>query len=319
MKIAIIGSGWVGCHLANEWCDEHEITIFEKENHLFSKTSLHSQNRLHLGYHYCRDEKTRNLCVTTYNRFLKDYRPFTREIKNNLYCIANSSAITKSQFDSIFKKHNLLNSSDFLVNQTSATYITDERYIDSFALYNHFNTYLPTKTVVIITTVLNTSDLVGFDYIIDCSNNFVKPQENTHFEHTVTWTYSIKKPIPWGAITVVDGPFFSLFPYKDGISLGHVKYSSLEFSDTPHSFVEDYNLFNDNRKLAEDDVRSYLSDFDSYLEYSGYYSGIKSKPKNDLTADRYPRIKRDHNVFHCFTGKIQGIYPIQDELESLMR
>ena len=318
MKIAIIGSGWVGCHLANKWYKEHEITIFEKENLLFSKTSLHSQNRLHLGYHYCRDEKTRNLCITTFSRFLKDYGTFTHEIENNLYCIADSSAITKSQFDELFKNHNL-SQLNYKIYQTSASYLTDERYIDSFALHSYFNNFLTTKTNVITNEMISTFTLSGFDYIIDCSNNFMKPQNNTHFEHAITWTYSIKKPLPWGAITIVDGPFFSLFPYKEGISLGHVKYSSIEFSDSPHSFAKDQSLFETKRKQAEDDIRGYLPDFDSYLEYSGYYLGIKSKPKNDLTADRYPKIKRDHNIFHCFTGKIQGIYSIQDELESLMR
>ena len=60
MKIAIIGAGWFGCHLASELKnDGHSILLFEKEKDIFAGASGNNQNRLHLGYHYPRSYITR--------------------------------------------------------------------------------------------------------------------------------------------------------------------------------------------------------------------------------------------------------------------
>ena len=34
MKIAIIGGGWVGCHLAYKFKNTHQITLYEKNKKL---------------------------------------------------------------------------------------------------------------------------------------------------------------------------------------------------------------------------------------------------------------------------------------------
>jgi len=39
MKIAIIGGGWVGCHLAYKLKGNHNVTLFDKNNLLFTETS----------------------------------------------------------------------------------------------------------------------------------------------------------------------------------------------------------------------------------------------------------------------------------------
>lgn len=49
MKIAIIGAGWIGCHLAHKLKNNHKITIYDKED-IFSGSSSNNQNRLHLGF-----------------------------------------------------------------------------------------------------------------------------------------------------------------------------------------------------------------------------------------------------------------------------
>jgi L-2-hydroxyglutarate oxidase LhgO len=73
MKIAIIGGGWVGCHLATKLKKTHEVTLYEKNTNLFKETSYYNQNRLHYGFHYARNSETRNLCKSTFNVFIEDY------------------------------------------------------------------------------------------------------------------------------------------------------------------------------------------------------------------------------------------------------
>ena len=36
MKITIIGGGWVGCHLAKQLKNDHEITLIEKDDEIIS-------------------------------------------------------------------------------------------------------------------------------------------------------------------------------------------------------------------------------------------------------------------------------------------
>ena len=44
MKIAIVGGGWVGCHLANKLKKNHNVTLFERTETLFTETSFFNQN-----------------------------------------------------------------------------------------------------------------------------------------------------------------------------------------------------------------------------------------------------------------------------------
>ena len=38
MKIAIIGGGWVGCHLAYKLKEKHDVILYEKNEFLFEET-----------------------------------------------------------------------------------------------------------------------------------------------------------------------------------------------------------------------------------------------------------------------------------------
>ena len=44
-KIAIIGAGWVGCHLAKNLKDNHNVKLIDKSG-IFAETSFRNQNRL---------------------------------------------------------------------------------------------------------------------------------------------------------------------------------------------------------------------------------------------------------------------------------
>ena len=62
-KIAIIGAGWFGCHIALEILklNKFKIQIFERNKDIFNGASSNNQNRLHLGFHYPRSKKIFNL------------------------------------------------------------------------------------------------------------------------------------------------------------------------------------------------------------------------------------------------------------------
>lgn len=92
MKIAIIGAGIYGCHLALELnADGHSIDLYDMANDLFSGASTHNSFRIHKGYHYPRSAKTREMCKIDEKRFIKHYPHLVSAEKNNpkIFCVAN--------------------------------------------------------------------------------------------------------------------------------------------------------------------------------------------------------------------------------------
>jgi hypothetical protein len=64
-------------------------------------------------------------------------------------------------------------------------------------------------------------------------------------------------------------------------------------------------------------VKFYLPNFDDHYFYRDYFTSIKSKTYNQ-SADRYPIISTKGKLINGFTGKIQGIYVIEDEIKRIL-
>ncbi len=62
-KIAVIGAGWYGCHLALSLKKAgYDVVLYEKNHEIFSQISGKFGIRLHAGPHYPRSAKTRESC-----------------------------------------------------------------------------------------------------------------------------------------------------------------------------------------------------------------------------------------------------------------
>ena len=52
MRIAVIGTGWYGCHLSLFLqCKGVDVHLFEKNKEIFRGMSGFNSNRLHKGFH----------------------------------------------------------------------------------------------------------------------------------------------------------------------------------------------------------------------------------------------------------------------------
>lgn len=91
LKVAVIGGGIYGCHFANalnDACTEAsraletpinaKLTIFEKDEMLFSQASGKNSFRIHKGFHYPRTGSTRKMCYNDHNKFIQRYPNFFR-------------------------------------------------------------------------------------------------------------------------------------------------------------------------------------------------------------------------------------------------
>ena len=323
MKIAIIGGGWVGCHLATKlFIQGHEVNIYEKNSKLFLETSFNNQNRLHLGYHYARSHKTRELCRTTFDRFLADYNFLTKPLANNWYgVVQDKSIIDLGTFNDIFNSysHQIVNKPN--LKGVEGCINVSERQIDFESAHEFFNNELSNFHIK-KTVCKDELDKLAkrYDFVIDCTNNCLinlkKPE--CYYELTVSYLYKKIKETPFDALTLVDGSFFSIYPYKNDLyTLTDVEYTPIKkFKEIKQlekyrTEIDGTSFFDENRSKIVTKVKEYFNDFDKHFEYYSYYLSTKSKIVSG-SDNRAPIIIPENNIIHCFTGKIQGIYIIED-------
>lgn len=326
MKIAIIGGGWVGCHLATKLKDKHEITIFEKNDFLFNETSFKNQNRLHYGFHYARNNRTRELCKNTFELFINDYGFLVNDVKKNLYCVPkNKSLIDFETYKIIFNDYEHQDTKNSFQNLEGCIQ-TNEKHIDFISAQKFFNEQL--KNFVNKKTVTKKHIKIlqkEYDLVINATNNSVKDTKNhnSFFELTISYLYKKNKITDFDALTMVDGEFFSIYPYCDNIfTVTDVQYTPIKKFKTKQALVDYQN------KLTEDDIEKrkeqiekkiieYYPQFIDDFSYHSYFLSTKSKILS-VSDDRYPIIVQDKNLINCFTGKIQGIYIIEDMIKNLI-
>jgi len=141
MKVCIIGNGWYGCHAGMYLLSKNiDIIIVDKSDTFFSGSSSKNQNRLHLGYHYPRSEKTIHECKSGYSKFMKMYSELTNDIYLNMYFIHKNSKVTLDYYCKKFKiKDNYLLDLPFKMNNIIPKYINvEERHIDNIKASNFF-------------------------------------------------------------------------------------------------------------------------------------------------------------------------------------
>ena len=312
MKVCIIGGGWVGCHLTNILKKRFNVRLFES-SHLFSGTSFYNQNRLHLGYHYCRSYNTRKLCQDTFNRFIADYGHMVDSVDNNIYAIPlNRSLLDYNSYCKIFEdedthervKLNILNNIEGYIS-------VREKFIDPNKAKKYFTDVLAENLTIKSISLDDIEKLKNeYDLVINCTNNSLDPiktNHNTYNEVCHSLIYRKKKQLPFGALTLVDGKFFSIYPY-DNNNL---------FTLTDVEITPRLNLsIEERRRLMEKKVLYYFNDFLDYFEYDSFFTSKKVKYVSESDS-RVPLIDKNSNYIRAFTGKIQGIYLIQDYIESL--
>jgi hypothetical protein len=310
MNIAIIGAGWVGCHLAMQLKEKHNIKIYEEDS-IFSKTSANNQNRLHLGYHYPRDSKTRELCFNSFNDFIKQYGFLTSEVKKNIYVVPKqTSLIDFKTYLKIFDSydHEIINI-DYL-NNVDGAILTKERYINFGLAKKYFENNLLN---ILITKYVDDDFLkiikLNNDLVINCTHNLIKDrsvQTTTQISECLIYE-QINKP-SFDALTFIDGKLFSIYPYKDNL---------FTVTDVEISNNETYTT-EIKQKLIEEKILHYYPNFKNDYRYFNSFTSKRVKIE-DGTDSRIPVITFDDNLVNIFTGKIQGIYEIERYVKQLCK
>ena len=333
-KIIIIGSGWYGCHIANILKDTHTITILEKNNDIFQGSSYFNQNRLHLGYHYCRNFPTRNLCQKNYNRFLEKYDNLVENIENNYYVISNQSIIDFQTYLSIYKHENFdfeLIENTLFENIDGQLIKVNEQVINSNKAYTYFKKTLKDVQIICNETFINyTKDnniihvstnntTYECDILLDCTYNQAN-MSNKRYTYELTCSLLFKKiqHIPLDAITIMDGKFSSLYPrdIENNIyTLSDVEFTPIVSSNNVNDILE-YKITCEKIEEIKNNMvtklKQYYPDFENTFEYFDYFLSKKTKllsksDSRDITIEELEK-----NVITVNCGKIYGIFGYED-------
>lgn len=333
MKIGIAGGGWYGCHLGLILKRRgFEVEVHEAGADVLQLASANNQSRLHAGYHYPRCSVTRLQTVACFPRFMKAYPTFTRPIENNVYAVSKENSLLDFRtYCQIMKASGLffeeVDPTAFGVTGVGGAIAVEERVMDFDASRRYFREHLGSSLflnsrVESIVDRENGGALMNgksYDLVINCTwcaleTGHVK--DRLFFEPTILLYYEALEPF-YGALTVMDGPCFSVYPYDEGrytlshvacTARGHYRTFAEAKAANDRMTVEDVDAI---RRAMEDEVRKEFPSFSDRFRYLSPQFSLKTKYENRC-ASRDTSIKRAGSVITVFSGKIDTVFVAED-------
>ena len=313
--VIIVGAGWYGCYLA-ALCKKRNIdyVVYEKSREIFSGASAYNQNRLHLGYHYPRNFTTRIDSKIGFDKFISAFPDLSTEIETNVYSVHNNSLIDFQTYINIYKyeKYDFEVLKGNLSDNFQGSIAVNERYIDPVKSKSYFtdlnlnikfnaNIYRRNGDYYHNNLKLSSQILINATY-----GSIETEESSTGFYRQKFLSFIVKRKtesIPFDALTVMDGPFYSIYPYdvkRNLYTLTHVQFGVISHSLDKSEIIDLYNLV----KLS---IISDFPDFDKWFEFESSFTSFKYKPKSK-TDLRSTVIFNKRNQFTICSGKIDTVF-----------
>ena len=334
IRIAVLGAGWFGCFIGTELKKKgYLFDIYEKNSKIFSNASGNNQNRLHLGFHYPRSYKTREMSQNGFYKFKKNLPNFSNRINDNIYAIANDRRNLTS-----FKKYiSSLNSSNLnykIINikTTSLKNISyaikcDEEIINQDKAISFFKKTLK-KNLIFNKNIKKIKKIgkkflinkIEYDFVINCTwqQSFSSKRHKLIYENCLIPVYKLKvKKHP--AYTIMDGPFFTFYPWKKNyFGLYSVKYSRVNKSKSINKIIKlnknlTIKIKNTIKSKIERKFSKFYPEFKKKFIFQRYLTSIRTILYNKNDA-RVCLVENDNNFVNILSGKIDHIFYAASEV-----
>ncbi|MDA8696220.1 FAD-dependent oxidoreductase [Gammaproteobacteria bacterium] len=343
-NIAIIGAGFYGLYIGGILLKNgHNVEIYESEDREGRRASYINQARIHRGYHYQRSILTASRSSVLADRFEKDFSDAVIKI-NHKYCVAsNFSKVSGKDFQKLATFLGIKCNKSYIDNASSkidSVFDVEENVFDSKTLISivrdrylnnggkiHFNTRVNKVAEKLNKVMLELDDSkVVYDEVFNVSYESINViNKNSDLpllplKSRLSEICLIKKPKNLDhAITVVDGPFFSIMPFGNSPlwSLTHVLYThKSHFIDCEDQILISKSMNEPDRRGFEymsRDIKSFFPELD--LDYVKSIYVPKIILSNMEKTDSRPILYRKNyciNNYHCLMGgKIDNIYDIE--------
>lgn len=363
----IVGGGIFGSYAAKFLASKNSVALVEKGGSLLGRASSNNQTRLHTGSHYLRAPRTAMDAQKHHNRFLLDHDFAMNRTFSHVYGIARHGSLTDAGgFERFCDWLNINAAKDsnfdlFDPNRISDTYIIEEYSFDPFLLSSWYSQELHSAQV----TLHMESEIVAAERLDNSWLIKVKDSESNTFELetrcVINATYSNLNAVSQLfhlpelqmkheysellllyvpslqnlAVTIMDGPFFSITPY--GLTGLHV-FSSVIYthhSSTENSgqklpcqtingqcAVDDFNLCQTCKDKPKSAQQFMLNQLRTFMPNVGpiFMHGQLETVKSTWAMDDY-RDERQTSVrklasgpdfYAVMSGKVSNIYEMED-------
>ncbi len=335
-RIAVIGAGWYGCHIALAFTSlGMQVDVFEKNDRPLHCASGNNQFRLHLGFHYARHHGTRVQSRDGFIRFIERYPTLSAEIPQNIYAVPRETSLIDFQTYKLIMVSSGLNfveAENFkqLLHNVEGIMLTNERvllidrarryFLDSLRNSLHFGHKIDSVQDLGHHILVNGKT---YDYVVDATWGH---RDGLHvpvyYEPTLLLYYETSQHIP--AITFVDGPLSSIYPTEDPniYTLSSVIHTPLGRFSKAGLACERLNevdaaLVSSKRQAMEAQISQNFPAFRDYFRFMGIQLSAKTKPVGNFD-DRSCYVYQKGRLFTVLSGKIDTIFFATERILSLI-
>ena len=359
----IVGGGFYGARLARLLRERGgRVLLVERESRLLGRASLRNQARVHNGYHYPRSILTSLRSRLNYARFLTEYADCVDESFTHYYAIARGSKVTASQFAEFCRRIGApLSTAPAKVSRLFASariesvFEVRECAFDAVKLRDRMtreleqagvDTMMETEAVRLAgdrgRATRVTLRRAGEEFDVEASlilnatysrlNQLLASSNATTIpaKHELTEMALIEPPseLNGAAVTVMDGPYFSMMPYPSRglFTLSHVRYTPhCSWHDRPGeaiSTVDDPRRGRMSRHVhMVRDAERYLPAMRSSRYVDSLWEVKTLMPRSEQDDSRPILLRRSDEHPACLTvlgAKIDSVYDVEEALAALL-
>jgi glycine/D-amino acid oxidase-like deaminating enzyme len=365
VEALVIGGGFYGCSIALALKRDlglARVSLVEREAALMARASYANQARLHNGYHYPRSLTTAWRSRVNLPLFVAEYRGCVVDEVASVYCVARrNSKVSARQFVKFcgqigadIRQAPPPLARLFDARAVEAVFLATEYAFDAAKLRAQIATALADADVDVqlsseIRSVHLQADgdvcaevqsttgqhLIAADWLFNCTyaglnslHGLGCTSARLKFELTELALVAMPDELAGLAVTVMDGPFFSILPFPDrGLhTLSHVRYTP-HFSWTPadaanidpHAVLAAYDRPSRAGRMIRDAARfmpalAAVEPVDSLFEVKTVLLANEADDGRPILFERHPRHTR---CFSVLGGKIDNVYDVCELLKEL--
>lgn len=329
MKIRVLGGGWFGCHIACALLhDGHAVELHEIADRLFAGASGGNPARLHQGQHYPRSGLTRKACQEHNAEFLATYGELVRSVPVNIYAIAeHNSLVDFLTYCKILAgeiEYIKIDPGHFGLTRVEGAIQTGEKHIvidDARKVFTH-----SLKAVASFGVAPGLVDDPDWDWTIDCT--FCANDELNINRYEPCVTTILEGPKEPRAVTIMDGPFPSIYPWDERQNL----YSLTSALHTPIS--KSCKTYKEAKnKLAWEDQKgldwrghlmlAQMSDYwPSVLDefkVAGHLLAVRALPLSAADARLVDVVQVGEHALRIRAGKIDAIFQAERLIKKIIQ
>lgn len=317
MRVRVLGGGWYGSHLSLSLIAAgHAVELHEIADRLFAGASGANPGRLHLGFHYPRSKLTRAMCQEHQQEFMARYGRLTRGIPVNIYAVAkHDSLVDFGTYCQLLggEVHFIPVASpgEFGLQEVEGAVLTGERHI----LVDRAREYFTEALGAALRLNMPPASGEDFDLTIDCTFCARDGEGVDRYEPCVV---GLMQGPTDRAVTIMDGPFPSLYPWDEGAGLSSL--TSARFtplSKACRTYEEAKGILaaptidgdaRERVELMRHSLERFWPESRDLYQVAGYRLAIRAMPRSGADARLVDVVRSDAKTLRIRAGKIDAVF-----------